>query len=254
MQLVDEQDHLALLGRQILEHRFQPFLEFAAVLGAGDQRCQIQTQQPLVLQAFGYFTVDDALRQALGDGGLAHARFADQRRVVLAPAREHLHHAPDFLVAADHRVQLALLGALGEIHGVAAQRLALILGASRIDIGATAQLGDGLFQPLGVGAGLAQCLAEGGFVLHQRQQPELAGDELVLALLGQFVGEVQQPCQFVADGYLAGGLLQRGDGRQLLLQGRLYRVQFGTGLLQQGRGHAIGLLQQRVQQVGWLDL
>jgi hypothetical protein len=50
----------------------------------------------------------DALRQALDDRGLAHPGLADQHRVVLGPAREHLDGAADLLVAADHRVELPL--------------------------------------------------------------------------------------------------------------------------------------------------
>jgi len=62
---------------------FSPLLEFAAVLGAGEQRGHVEHQQPLALQAFRHFLVDDALRQALDDGGLADARLADQHRLFL---------------------------------------------------------------------------------------------------------------------------------------------------------------------------
>ena len=56
----------------------------------------------------GTLRCDDALRQALGDGGLAHARLADQHRVVLLAAREDLDDALDLVLAADDRVELAL--------------------------------------------------------------------------------------------------------------------------------------------------
>ena len=55
-----------------------------------------------------HFAVDDALRQAFDDRGLAHAGFADQHRVVLGAALQDLDRAADFVVAADHRVELAL--------------------------------------------------------------------------------------------------------------------------------------------------
>ncbi len=51
--------------------------------------------------------IDDAQRQAFGDGGLAHARFADQNRIVLGAAGQHLDGAADFLVAPDHRIEFA---------------------------------------------------------------------------------------------------------------------------------------------------
>src|SRR6185369_2889879 len=44
---------------------------------------------------------DDALRQSLDDGCLAHARFADEYGIILRAARKHLHHAADFLIASD---------------------------------------------------------------------------------------------------------------------------------------------------------
>ena len=52
---------------------------------------------------------DDPLREPLDDRGLADARLADQHRVVLRAAREDLDHAADLVVAADDRVELALL-------------------------------------------------------------------------------------------------------------------------------------------------
>src|ERR1700733_13432176 len=57
--------------------------------------------------------IDDAQRQPFSDGGLAHARLADQHRIVLGAAGQDLDGAADFLVAADHRVELALTGGGG---------------------------------------------------------------------------------------------------------------------------------------------
>ena len=56
----------------------------------------------------GHLAVDDALRQAFDDRGLADARLADQHRVVLGAPLQHLDRAADLVVAADHRVELAL--------------------------------------------------------------------------------------------------------------------------------------------------
>ena len=41
---------------------------------------------PLVLQALGHVALDDALGEALDDGGLADAGLADEHRVVLGAA------------------------------------------------------------------------------------------------------------------------------------------------------------------------
>ena len=103
-----------------LQHGLQPLFELAAIFRAGDQRAHIERQQPLFLQAFGHVAVDDALRQPLGDRRLADARLADQHRIVLRAARQHLDRAADLLVAADDRIELALARPLrsGRAHSV----------------------------------------------------------------------------------------------------------------------------------------
>jgi hypothetical protein len=42
VQLVDEQDHLAFLLGEIVQHRLQALLELAAELRAGDQRAHVE--------------------------------------------------------------------------------------------------------------------------------------------------------------------------------------------------------------------
>ena len=61
----------------------------------------------LSFSALRHVAIDDAQRQPFGDGGLADAGLADQHRVVLGAARQHLDGAADLLVAADHRIELA---------------------------------------------------------------------------------------------------------------------------------------------------
>ena len=106
MQLVDEHDDLARSRDDLGEHRLEALLELAAVLRAGDQRAEVEREQPPVLEALGHVGIDDALREALDDRDLP-PRLADQHWVVLGAAREHLDSAPDLLVAPDHRVELA---------------------------------------------------------------------------------------------------------------------------------------------------
>ena len=114
VQLVDE-DHRVLGLADLVHHGLEPLLELAAVLGAGDHRREVERDDALVLEALRHLRRDDALRQALGDRGLADARLADQHRVVLLAARQHLDDALDLLLAPDHRVELALARELGEV-------------------------------------------------------------------------------------------------------------------------------------------
>ena len=86
VQLVDEQDDLAFLLGEIVEHGLEALFELAAELGARDQRAHVEREDAFVLQALGHFAVDDALREAFDDGGLADAGLADQHGVVLGAA------------------------------------------------------------------------------------------------------------------------------------------------------------------------
>ena len=114
--------------RDFLEHRLQPLLELAAVLRAGDQRAHVERDDPLVLQPLGHVAAHDALRQPLDDGRLADAGLADEHRVVLGAARQHLDDAADLLVAADDRIELALARELGQVAAVPLERLVRALG------------------------------------------------------------------------------------------------------------------------------
>ena len=107
VQLVDEADDFAVRFGDFLEYGFQAVFEFAAELGARDHRAEVDRDQLLVAQLIGNVAFDNALREAFDDGGLAHAGLADQHRIVLGAAAQHLHDAANFFVAADHRVELA---------------------------------------------------------------------------------------------------------------------------------------------------
>ena len=64
-----------------------------------------------------------AAGEPFDDGGLTDAGLADEDRIVLRAAREHLDDAADLPVAADHRIELALARQLGQIATVAFERL-----------------------------------------------------------------------------------------------------------------------------------
>ena len=118
MQLVDEQNNLAVGRLHFFQNRLEPLLELAAKLGARDQRAHIERDHALFLQTLGNVAAHDALRQPFHNGGLSHARLADQHRIVLGAPGEHLDHAADLVIAADHRIQLALRGQLRQIAAV----------------------------------------------------------------------------------------------------------------------------------------
>ncbi len=148
VQFVDEGDDLAAGVGDLLQDRLQPLLELAPVLGPRHHGTQVEGQEPLVLQALGDVALHDAPGQALHDGRLAHARFADQHGVVLGPPGQHLDDSADLLVPADDRVELALAGFLGQIPAVLLQRLVLLLGVLAGDAMTSSDLLEGLQQVL----------------------------------------------------------------------------------------------------------
>src|SRR5581483_1928637 len=129
VQLVDEEDEIALCSSDLVEDGLQAFFELAAVLRAGEEGADVERPDALALQALGNVAVDDALREPFDYGRLARSRLTDQHGVVLRPAREHLDDAPDLLVAPDDRVELALLRRLGQVAAELRERL---VGALRV--------------------------------------------------------------------------------------------------------------------------
>src|SRR5699024_11244064 len=114
---------------------------------------------PTALQRVGYVTGDQALREALHDGGLADSGLTDQHRVVLGTASQHLDDTADLGVAADHGVELALPSQLGEVDAVLLECGAGRLGLLAVDpLGATGlvERGD---QGVGTGADTGEDLA-----------------------------------------------------------------------------------------------
>ena len=122
MQFVDEQNDLSFGFGNFLQHRFQAVFKFAAVFRAGDQRGKIQCHQLLGFQHVGHVAGNDALRQSFDDGGLAHAWFADQHGIIFGAARENLHDAANFFVAADDRIEFRAPRQLGQIARIFFQR------------------------------------------------------------------------------------------------------------------------------------
>ena len=203
VQLVDEGDHLALGVGDLLEHRLEPLLELTPVLGAGDHRTEVEADEPLVLQALGHVALDDAARQPFHDGGLAHAGLADEHRVVLGAARQHLDHPADLLVAPDDGIDLPGPRRLGEVAAVPLEGLVLLLRVLRRDPVAASDLlhrGEHLLtgDPEAVG---------------QRQQEVLRGQVLVGEVGALPVRRVDHLLELSADARLpAVGLGQLADG------------------------------------------
>ena len=161
--------------------------------------------------------------------------------------------APALVVAPDHRIELALPGALGQVDGEALQRLAGVLGRRVVDLLATAQLIHRLLHGALDGAGLAQGLGDGSLVVQQRQQEQFAADEPVSTLLGELVGDVEEPDSVVAEQYFAGVALDLGQRIELLAESRAQCIHLDAGAAEQVPGRTALLVQQRNGHVHGLD-
>ena len=224
-----------------LEHGLEPFLELAAVLGPGDQRAHVERDDPLVLQPLRHVAADDALGQPFDDGRLADARLADQHRVVLGPAGQHLDDAANLLVAADDRVELALPGRLRQVAAILFQRLVGLFRVLRGDALPAADLLQGRHQPLPGDAEFLEDAAGGAAVVGHGQQQMLDGNVLVLELLGLVLGPGHQGVEPAGDVKLVRRAALAGNPRhafQLLLDADLQRFRRNVGLIQEwpGRG------------------
>jgi hypothetical protein len=88
-------------------------------------RAEVERHHPPVcLIALRHVAGDDTLRQSLDQRRFASARLANHHRIVFGAARQNLNHAPNLLRAANHRIELAVLGQLGEVNAVFVQRFA----------------------------------------------------------------------------------------------------------------------------------
>ncbi len=188
VELVDEKDDVAALG-DLLHHLLEALLELAAVLRAGDERRQVERVDLLVLEQLGDLALGDPGGQPLDDGGLADPGLAEQNRVVLGPPREDLHDPLDLDLAADHRVELALGGELGQVaaelveqlRGLLALAAAARAGALAAAAGAGEHPDDLVADLLGVGVEVEQDAGGDALVLPHEAQQDVLGADVVVA-------------------------------------------------------------------------
>ena len=89
--------------------------------------------------------------------------------------------------------------------------------------------------------------------LGRREQEELGSDELVAALGGFLVGEVEEPVEVARDGEVALGSLHLGHALDQILQGLPEGGHVGPGALHDRGRAAVLLVEEGEQQVLGLD-
>ena len=249
--LVDEQHDLALRRGDLGQHRLEPLLELAAELGAGDERAEIERHQALLLEAFGHVAVDDAGGEPLDDRRLADAGLADEHRVVLGPARQHLDGAADLLVAADDRIELAFAGEPGEVAGVLLKRVVAVFRGGRIGFAALAQIVDRGVERLRRQPGVVEdARGRGAGGKRQREQQALGGDEAVARLLGDLAGGFEDTGGFRRKVHLPGArAFDLGQLGELGLDALTRVLGARPGGAHQVRGQALLVVEENREQM-----
>ena len=225
VQLINEEDDLALALLDLIQDALQALLKLAAVLCTGHQRTHVQAEHGAVLQVLGHIAAHDPLGQALGDGGLANAGLTDQAGVVLGLTGQDADHIADLLITADHGVQLLLPGQIDQILTVFLQ---------------------GVVGILGVVVGHALVAAHGSQLLQERILLDVEGAEQLRGVLGRLIQQAQEH-MLHTDVFVLHGLGFPGGGAQdfirCLRDIDLVRVTAGAGHPGQGRqlfGHSSG--------------
>ena len=193
MELVQEEDDVLRLA-DLLHHRLQPLLELAAILRAGHEGAEVELQEALVHEHVGHVVGHDLLREPLDDGRLAHARLADEHRVVLRPPRQDLDDPLDLLLAPDDGIELGLARELRQVAGELIEDggLRALLGPRVVLV---AEEGQGFLANL-VEAGAERLEDLGGdrlALFHEAQQEVLSPDVIVTELTRLLDGQFENP-------------------------------------------------------------
>ena len=165
---------------------FEPLLEFAAEARSSHHGPQVELYHLLAAEDLGHVVLGDLAGQPFGDGRLAHTGLADEHRVVLGPAAEHLDHAQDLCVAPDDRIQFAFAGQLGQVAAELFQGAVAALGLRAGDLLATANLFDDLQDAAACHPDLCQDAGRRRVSLAGNGQEEMFGGDIVILQLGCF--------------------------------------------------------------------
>src|SRR6202171_6380206 len=183
VELVDEEDDLPA-GTDLVENLLQALLELAAVLRARAQRAHVERQHTFAAEGFRDVAEHDLLGETLGDCRLANARLADQRRVVLGPPREDLHHPLDLGLTTDDGVERVLGGEVGEVAAelVEQRGLGRLLGGRRlfIESALVEQTIDLATDLLEVGAQVFEDVGRDPLALDQKAKEQVLGADVVV--------------------------------------------------------------------------
>ncbi|MNS78904.1 hypothetical protein D3C72_1125380 [compost metagenome] len=103
-------------------------LELALHTGAGLQQRNIEVQQADVAQFFRHIPGSDLQRQRFRNRRFTDTGLAHENGIVLTTACKNINELAQFIVAPNHRIDLAVPGIGGHVLGVKAQKIVLAGG------------------------------------------------------------------------------------------------------------------------------
>jgi hypothetical protein len=239
---------------EVLQHRLQALLELAAVLGAGEERGQVEHQQALVLERLGTSPLT--------------MRCARPSTMAVLPTPGSPISTGLFLVRRCRIWMQRRISSSRPITGSSFPCLARSVRSSvyfarapRCDSSAcpltdlpSSHFVDRLLQRLPGEPGVLQQGTDAALVRHRRQQEKLGGDVLVTALLRFLVGDVEELREVARDHDLAGRALHLrklfNQLRCILLEKRGISARLGD----EAGDAAVLLAEEREQQVLGLDV
>src|SRR5579859_334209 len=254
MQLIDEQNDLPFGLGDFLENGFQAVFKFAAEFCSSHERGKIQRHDAFCFEYVRNVTGNDALREAFDDGRLAHARFADQHRVVFGAPRQDLHHAANLFITANNRVKFLLSRQFRQVASIFLQRRVRGLRVLRRDALVSSNTSQGLQNRLVRSSLLLQQLAgRVAIAFGNRQKKMFGGDRFIFETIGLLECLLEDVVERTTH-VLLGEALHFGETRDLAFDFVGERLGVDTKAREQRRHDAIRLRHERGQQVHRLNL
>ena len=258
VQLIDEQDNPALALLDLVQHRLEAFLKFAAEFRAGNQRAHIQGEDFAVFEVVRHVPAHNTQCQAFRNSGFADAGFADQHRIVLRLAGQNTDDVSNLVVAADHRVELMVLCKFNQILAVFGERVIGFLRRVAGHAGVAAHAGQRGQEGVLLNAKALEDILHGVVgPVQNRKHDMLDGNILVLHPVGFFFRR-SQDCIHVCGNIDFPRLTARAghawDAGNLFRHCALDGVAVYMHLFQQLRDQPVALLQQSRHEVFFLDL
>ena len=212
---------------QIVQNRFGRSSNSPRYL-APATRAPCPGEHPLVLEPFRHFAIDDALGQPSTMAVLPTPGAPISTGLFLVRRLQHLDGAANFVIPADHRVELAEFGPLGEsmVYFSSAWRFSSALASSTFLPPRTLSMAASSFSLVSPGRAAAR---QGPLLVEGRQHEEFGRDELILALLGQLVADVEQPAEAVGELDVPFHTADAGQAVQLLAEARAQGIDVEPG-------------------------